>query len=242
VVTAISVVLVGHRSDQNQRGKRILPRLQLGEVHQRLQGPYEAGRGPARPRWSGAAPDSAARGRGGARNANFVQRPYEAGDGPAGRDGRGRHRIARLDVAAGRGMRSSRKDPMKRGTGRRGRDGRAAPDGAARGRGRARNAIFVQRPYEAGDGPAGPGWSGSAPDGAARGRGRARNAIFAQRPYEAGDGVGMVAAPSASSLRASTPGTSPRAGLGRSWRPKPAGVGEVKTRLSGTARVRLGRR
>jgi len=38
VVTAISVVLVGHRSDQNQRGKGILPRLQLAEVHQRPSG------------------------------------------------------------------------------------------------------------------------------------------------------------------------------------------------------------
>jgi hypothetical protein len=43
VVTAISVVLVAHRSDQNQRRKGILPRLQLEEVHQRPWGATKRG-------------------------------------------------------------------------------------------------------------------------------------------------------------------------------------------------------
>jgi hypothetical protein len=56
--------------------------------------------------------------------------------------------------------------------------------GTAGGCGRARNARFAQRPDEAGDGPARPGWLGATPAGAAGGRGRARNATFAQGPYE----------------------------------------------------------
>ena len=80
---------------------------------------------------------------------------------------------------------------MKRGAGREGLGWSwSGPDGTAAGCGWARNANFVQRPYEAGDGPARPGWSEAAPDGAARGRGTAQNAIFVQRPYEAGRGPG----------------------------------------------------
>ncbi len=66
------------------------------------------------------------------------------------------------------------------------------PDGTAAGCGWARNAKFVQRPYEAGDGPARPGWSGAAPDSAAGRCGGTRNANFVQGPYEAGRGRGGV--------------------------------------------------
>jgi hypothetical protein len=78
----------------------------------------------------------------------------------------------------------------------------------------ARNAKFVQGPYEPGSGPGGLGCSGSGPDGAARGRGGARNANFVQEPYEAGRGPGggAVGARGTLTRRASRVDLSRRAG------------------------------
>jgi hypothetical protein len=64
----------------------------------------------------------------------------------------------------------------------------SGPDGSAASCGWARNANFVQGPYDAGRGPDGAGVVRGGPDDSAAGCGWVRNAIFVQRPYEAGDG------------------------------------------------------
>ena len=162
-----------------------------------VQGPYEAGRGPARPEWSEAAPDGAARGRGRARNAIFARRCHATWSGPAPPGRPSPDRTARLAGAVGHGMRfraaTQCNGERASSAGLAGPD----PDGTAGGCGGARNAIFARRCHATWSGPALPGWPGFGPGWRGWRLCGARNTKFAQgpsgqapegRPYGTGNG------------------------------------------------------
>jgi hypothetical protein len=151
--------------------------------------PYATRSGPAAGGWSGFRPDGAAGGRGGARNAKFVQGPYATWSRPAVPGWPGFRPAGAAGGCGGRGMRFPCKDPMERRVDQKGRNGR----GSARTAGLAGVAEHGMRFRAAALCNGEPG-SSAGLDGRVHTEWRgwrlcgARNRFFRQRPYGPGGG------------------------------------------------------